>query len=625
MDEYTKMQPSDSRAELYQWNRKYYVDLLKDKQQFEIKNVSGNSGHQDFGVVYYKSKIVFTSSRQELEYVTRIWNGNKLPFLDMYVAKLSAKDELKGVRKFGPFNKKFHEGPASFDKSGRVMMFTSDNYNGKSDEGIRNLKLFEAKAEKGGEWSDKVPFPYNSDEYSCGHPALSADGKTLFFASDMPGGFGGVDIYKCIRNEKGDWSKPVNMGEKINTEGNEMFPYIHESGILFFSSDGRPGLGGLDIFAVLIYKGRLSKVINVGWPVNGSKDDFSMALDEEKKKGFFASNREGGKGSDDIYAYNLLKPFNFGKIIKGHVKNNLGQVLADAPVYLQDKTGGIIDKALTEKDGSYWMFADENKQMMMLAKSQKHLDEKKTVNTNIAADSLFVDFVLEKDPGFFLFALITDSKTKQVLEGVQLKFTDPKGAIISAKTSSKGEFKEELFNKKLGDSLKYRIEISKKGYVTKTVDMKWALKKRGLQNIHEKLDINLSKVEIGGDLSQMSNLGNIYFDFGKWNIRPDAAAELDKIVRILNENSGMVVELGAHTDCRSSKAYNLKLSDNRAKASVNYIRKRISNPSRITGKGYGENKLLNNCACEGKIESTCTEEEHAKNRRTEFIILKLGK
>ena len=625
MDIFSTQRPNDSRVDLYFENKKYYTELLKDKAQFTILNVKGNSAQQDFGVVYFKNKLVLASSRQPLDYITRIWNGNKLPFLDMYTAKINAKGELKGFSKIKNLNKKYHEGPASFNKKGNTIVFTADNYHGKSKEGVRKLRLYEAKAEKGGEWGDKEAFKFNSDEYSCGHPALTPDGNTLYFASDMPGGIGGVDIYKTTRDEKGHWTRPVNLGEEINTEGNEMFPFIHESGIFFYASDGRPGLGGLDIFVAQILNDNISKVINAGFPVNGPKDDFSMILDADKKKGFFSSNREGGKGSDDIYSYDLLKPFNFGKIIKGIVKDDHGTPVFEAALYLMDKQGKVLRKVCTAKDGSYLFFAEEGKLYKVLAKKDLHFDTKKILNTNVAEATIPLDLVLEKDPGFSIFALITNNKTKQPLEGVQLKLTDEKGKIVNATTHANGEFKESLPDKKLGDTLKFTFEISKAGYVSKTVNIRWPLKKPGQQNIHEKLEVSLSKVEIGGDLAKMTALGNIYFDVGKGDIRPDAALELDKIVRIMNENPNMTVELGSHTDCRSSKIYNLKLSEKRAKSSVDYIIKRISNPKRITGKGYGESKLLNNCACEGKIETHCSEEEHQKNRRTEFIILKLGR
>ena len=181
----------------------------------------------------------------------------------------------------------------------------------------------------------------------------------------------------------------------------------------------------------------------------------------------------------------------------------------------------------------------------------------------------------------------------------------------------------ELSKNKVNDQLNYTITLSKTGYLTKSLDFNYKIEKAGLINLNEKLDVSLGKVEIGVDLSSLINIKPIYFDLGKYVIRKDAAIELDKIVKVMNEYPSMQIELGSHTDCRSSIASNLKLSDNRAKASADYIKKRISNPQRIYGKGYGESKLKVDCPCEGTVKSNCSEEEHQKNRRTEFIIIKM--
>ncbi|MBK9285491.1 MAG: OmpA family protein [Sphingobacteriaceae bacterium] len=622
MKEFSKTYPNEIRSQLFLNNPHYYSELQKDQKQFVIHKIKGNNYNQDFGVAFYKNKLVFASTRQPLGPLTKLWIGNRLPYLDIYTAKVNPKYDLKSISKFPVFNNKYHEGPACFNKKGKHLFFTSDNYHGKSNEGIRKLKIYEAKIEKGGKWGSKTELPFNSDEYSCGHPSLSSDELTLYFVSDMPGGFGGTDIYKVSKSVKGHWGEPVNLGEKINTEGNESFPFIHESGLLFYASDGKPGLGGLDIFVNKIIDDFISKSINIGAPINGNADDYNMILDAEQKKGYYSSNNISGEGSDDIYAYDLLKPFRFGKIIKGKVQDENGLPMHDVAIYLMDKRGKIGDKVCTKKDGSYLLFVDEGKQFKLLAKTEDYYDSRKLVSTSVNGDEITANITMEKDPGFILCALITNTKDKKPLAGVQLILTDRTGKIMKTHTPINGEYRLPLPNNKLGDTLKYNIEISKPGFVSKSIQLKWPLLKRGEQKIHEKLNISLGKVELGGDLAKLTNLHSIYFDFGKSAIRLDAAIELDKIVKIMNENPDMVVELGSHTDCRSSKAYNLKLSEQRAKASASYIKKRISKPQRITGKGYGESKLLNNCACEGKKQSTCTEEEHQKNRRTEFIIIK---
>jgi len=224
-----------------------------------------------------------------------------------------------------------------------------------------------------------------------------------------------------------------------------------------------------------------------------------------------------------------------------------------------------------------------------------------------------------------MYFLVTDAKNKNPLDYVSVKIVDltTNNAYADFKTPTTGDFYKALEDVKLGDKLAFKIELERKGYLSKTVTYNKTINKSGQINIHEEIDLTLNKLEIGGDLAKMIDIKPIYFDLGKYNIRPDAAIELEKIVKVMNEYPTMYIELGSHTDCRSSYESNMKLSDNRAKSSAEYIKQKISNPERISGKGYGETKLLNGCACEGTVKSKCTEAEHQANRRTEFIILKI--
>lgn len=626
MDAYAVLKATDSRVALYNGNKQYISELLKDNGQFTIKNLEINSVQQDFGPAYYKNDMVYTSSRGKVGPVARVWNGNKLHYLDLYTAKKESSNELSDPEKISSIDKKYHEGPACYSKDGNVMMFTSDNYKAKSTDGIRKLQLFETKISKDGKWLEKIPFPFNNNEYSCGHPALTADGNTLYFSSDMPGGKGGVDIYKTVRGTDGAWGKPENLGDKINTEGNEMFPFIHESGLFFFSSDGRPGLGGLDVFATEIKDGNINKVINVGSPINSSKDDFTMVLDAEKKKGYFASNREGGKGDDDIYSFNLLKPFVFGKTIKGTAKDKEGNILANTSVNLYDANNAVLKTVTTAEDGTYLFNVDADKQFALNGTKEKYFEGKNTANTAVPEDVIISDLVLEKDPGMALKGLVTDSKTNSPLEGVKLKFTDNKTGqvFIEELTPATGDVFKPLADKKVNDVLDYKIELLKAGYFPKTVNFNYTIPKPGIVNVHEALAGSLAMDPEVKDIKDLVVINDIRFDLNKFNIRTDAATELDKVVEVMNKYPSMVVELGSHTDCRASKTYNMNLSDKRAKASAAYIKKKITNPQRIYGKGYGESILLNGCACEGAVKSTCSEEEHQKNRRTEFKIISMG-
>lgn len=623
MEEYSKAQANDQRALMHIKNKNYAQELLKDKGQFRVRDLQMNSAQEDFGLTYFKNQVVFTSSRHDLLLAKRKWNGNNLNFLDLYVADIDSLGEITTYTLMGnSINKKYHEGPISYNKKGSVLFVTRNNYLAKSHDGTTKLELFESKLHDG-KWTSPEPFPYNDKEYSVGQPALSIKGNILYFVSDMPGGKGGTDIYRSIRSPEGKWGKPENLGDTINTEGNEMFPFVHESGMFFFSSDGHPGLGGLDVFVTMMNDGKFGKVANLGSPVNSNKDDFSFVLNEDQTKGYFASNREGGKGNDDIYAYDVLKPFVFGKILKGIAKDNEGNILEDAAVSLYNDKDELIKTIITRHDGAYSFDVEDQLDYKLVGMKEKYFDGKNSATTKGSSPEVTVDVILNKDPGFSLFALITDSKSGAPLSDVSMKITDENGNVVDYITDSTGEYRTKIINHKLGDLLKYNFELKKNGYLKRTANFVRTLDKPGEVQVHGFLDMTMGKIEIGLDIGKMVNIKPIYFDVNKFNVRKDAAIELDKIVHAMQEYPSMVIELGSHTDCRAPKAYNMSLSDKRAKASAAYIVSKGIAKDRIYGKGYGESKLKNGCACEGKIKSKCSEAEHQENRRTEFVIVRL--
>jgi outer membrane protein OmpA-like peptidoglycan-associated protein len=408
-----------------------------------------------------------------------------------------------------------------------------------------------------------------------------------------------------------------------------MFPWISPDGQLFFSSNGHIGLGGLDIFVMSIENDDKSfgNLTNVGTPINSQNDDFALTFNNDGKSGYFSSNRSGGKGNDDIYSFQLTRPFVFKMLLVGTVfDQNTKQILASSTVYLKDANGSVITSVVADENGNYNFEVLPNQDYTILAQNKDYTENKISVKTSSQAGSTIkADVELAKIPQIGLIGIIKDNKSGQLLDGVTIKIKDKKTGetIFEGTTTQKGDFMKELTKNKVNDLLNYDVTLSKTGYLTKTVDFTHKIDKPGLINLNEKLDISLGKVEIGIDLSTLIDIKPIYFDLGKYAIRKDASVELDKIVKVMNEYPTMEIELGSHTDCRSSIASNLKLSDNRAKASAEYIKKRISNPQRIIGKGYGESKLKIDCPCEGAVKSNCSEEEHQKNRRTEFIILKM--
>lgn len=621
--EFATLKQDDTRGQAYAKAGDFVNKIQSKKELFSIKNLDINSEQQDFGTVYYKNQVVFASSREGINPIVRRWNGNQLPFLDVYIADKATNGDLLNLQAFakGAVNKKYHEGPAAFSRDGNTMALTKNNYDGVSKDGVKKLQLFISE-NKNGEWQTPQAFPYNSAEYSVGQATFTNDGKTIYFASDMPGGKGGIDIYKSTR-ENGNWTKPENISE-INTEGDEMFPFYHKDDVLFFSSDGKVGLGGLDIFMSKIKNEKAGKAENIGYPVNDSRDDFAFALDDEMKMGYFSSNREGGKGDDDIYSFTLAKPFRFGKIIKGITKDKNGVIVTNAKVDLMNGAKQDVTSVNSDDKGNYEFTVEDEALYNLLGKKEKYFDGKNTANTKTPEDIIYADLVLEKDPGVSLYTLVTDKKTKQALEGVKVTMiNNSTSAEEKFNTPASGDFLKPLMTAKLKDSLNYTFKLEKEGYMTKTVNYKKVLDVEGVYNVHTALDMSMDKLEVGTDLAKIIDIKPIYFDLGKYAIRKDAMVELDKIVKVMTDYPTMVVELGSHTDCRSSAASNMKLSDNRAKASAAYIKKKITNPERIYGKGYGETQLLNGCACEGATKSTCTEEEHQKNRRTEFKIIKM--
>ncbi len=643
MKKFHSKQASDMRGNSYASNPSYMQKIEKQGVHFSVNNLSSNTPAADFGGYRYikdarpdpSNAVYIVSSRKKRVAVQNEWSWDSGRFLDLFKGVVGQDQEINDlvlVKK--KVNTKYHEGPLCFTPDGKKVFFTRNNIaKGKSrrdQKGIQNLKMYVASVMDDGSWGKELEVSFNSKDYSVGHPSISLDGSTLYFSSDMPGGFGGADLYKCSIAGDGTLGTPVNLGTQVNTEGQEMFPWINQEGYLYFSSDGHIGLGGLDVFLLTpSKKGGFDKLINAGKPLNSQNDDFAFTMNLDGKTGYFSSNRSGGKGDDDIYAFTLLKPFQMQITVEGLIseKGN-GNILPGATVVLTDNDGKTIAKTVAGPDGKYTFDLEPDKEYKILVQKGDYFDNSATISTKDiepGEENIQKNVDLEKDPGLALNCLITDKSTGKPLDAVRVKIIDlVTGAeFINSTTTTKGDVFKGIIGKKMGDKLNYRIEISKEGYVAKTVDFSQLVTKPGVVNVHEAIDLSMSKPEVGMDLASMIDIKPIYFDLGKADIRKDAAAELDKIVKVMTDYPTMVVELGSHTDCRGSIASNTSLSDRRAKASAEYIKKKISNPERIYGKGYGESKLKVNCPCEGKVKSTCPETEHQKNRRTEFLIIKM--
>ena len=378
-------------------------NILASENSIEIKNMAINSKNSDFAPMYMDSNnIVFASAVESSNLKARKYKWNGQPFLDLYVAQFNDEtEELKNAVKFSKkINTKYHEASVTFSPDKKTMYFTRNNYGKKlrrDNGGINHLKTYMSK-NISGEWTEATELPFNSDEYSTGHPALSTDGKKLYFVSDMPGSMGDTDIFVVDVLENGKFSEPKNLGPNINTEQKEMFPFIMGEK-LYFSSNGHTGLGGLDVFeAVFDEEVGFSKVVNLGKPINSNKDDFSYIVDKESKKGFFASNREGGKGDDDIYSFKVFEkiPENNNTIVGIVTELISGDDIPQAMVQLLDENGIKLKEMLTEEDGSF-MFEDLDDNAKYTLKTIKEYasDDVQEITTTVN-DTVHVEVKMRK-------------------------------------------------------------------------------------------------------------------------------------------------------------------------------------------------------------------------------------
>lgn len=516
----------DSRVKEFFKNDDLASAIFNSHEKNTLKKLKINSKYNDFGAVEVDGQIFFTSSRNEGVSVKRVYGWDNQPLLDMY--QLGVEDEVPMNNSFslkGSVNTIHHDGPATFNADGTKMYFSRNNYHEdkkiEDEKGVMQVAIFSADLvdEK---WVNVKPISLNKPDYIVYHPSLSADGKKLYFSSDMPGGFGGTDIYVSEVSADGVIGDPINMGGVVNTEGNESFPFIHADGILYFSSDGHVGLGLMDVFAsVLDENNEVVNVINLGEPINSKKDDFAYFLDKDGFKGYVSSNRKGGMGGDDIYAFTRIPPLT----LKGQIFDAINnEPVEGAKVVLARENGEELAYFITGTDGAYTHLIPRDEKFILKGSKEKYQ----------SVEQGFSSFGLEKEK-----ELIVD------------------------------------------------------------------------------LNIPLAPIE---DVVILADLGIIYFDLDKSNIRPDAALELDKVVALMNKYPEMVIRLESHTDSRANDDYNMALSNRRAKSTYDYIISKGIDPSRIpTYEGFGETQLVNKCSNGVK----CSKAEHQMNRRTEFVILKM--
>ena len=580
----------------------YIKELKKDSYRYAIAPVSVNSEASDFGVAFYNNQVVFSSAKAKPTLIKRNHGWNEQNYLRLYKSNPTEDGELEVAELLSSkLETNYHDGPVCFNHTGDTMFITR-NFVSKSkrvkrnNKGIVNIELYQCK-KNGDKWTTPELMSLNVEGYSTGHPSLSKDGKRLYFISDRPGGIGGTDIYYTEKNGD-EWSKPVNAGKLINTPENEMFPFLSDNNTLYFASKGHAGLGGLDIFYVV--ENAKSSPVNMGYPINTSKDDFALIM--KNGKGYFSSNREKGESFDDIFRFTIQS-----RIIKGEVFNSeTSEVLENATVFLLDKNENILNTAITQSDGKFKFLVDKVQDYKLVSEKDLFTDGKGFVNSTGLNDQpeSIINLYQAIDKTLQLEGLVVYRENRQAVIGVNVSFfTQNAENEIALVTNAEGKITTSLER----DS-EYTIQYHKKGILSKS----GYLSTFGIERDTVFIESVVDKVYMGKILA----LKDILYDLNKSNTRSDAAIELDKLVVIMNDNPSLKIELSSHTDSRGSDAYNMTLSDKRAQSAAKYIIGKGISEERIIAKGYGETRLINHCS--NGVE--CSKSEHQANRRTEVKV-----
>nr|WKN37716.1 OmpA family protein [Tunicatimonas sp. TK19036] len=638
-EKYQTMHPEDSRTVLkiqaIERLRSYY----QDSALYDIQHLTINSESYDFAPAFFHKGITFVSSRSHPATMNRKSQWDNSYFLDIFYAQTFRRGRFNLPIPFNTqINSRMHEGAMSFSKDYTRIAFTRNNYfhhkKGKSEEGVTKLKIYFARLDNDTKstdlfpWTDVEEFSHNSDDYSVGEPAMSEDFRTIIFVSDMPGGMGGTDLYRSMY-KNGSWSKPENLGSAINTEGNERTPFLHPDGRIFFASDGRDGLGGLDIYEATLHQ-QTYQVRNMGYPLNTNLDDFGMVLDEKGNQGYFTSNRPGGAGLDDIYAVRIKEKPQL--VLNGRAYVLPAGAFADQKTSLANAQVRVTDVQRGLEVGQYKSGQDGSFELKLPLGTTYALVGTKD---GLVQDSVILD--LKKSPSD------TSQKVALVLQE-PVSGTEQKSLVAQRKQRQRVEVCFEVRDKDLGQPMANATVYMMHGnsrkqgmfvtdqqgrictllepdarYVVKATQVKYLadhmlvqVKADAQGRLQAEKPLLLERLKV----SQKFIYDQIFFDRDSFNIRPDAALELDKIASFIKSHPGISVELSSHTDARGTNMYNEALSLKRAESSRYYIVSEGIDPDIITAKGYGEYMLTNDCV----DYAPCSEEEHQQNRRTEIKI-----
>ncbi len=610
-----------------------------------INAESINSPNLEFSPTFYQNGIVFATSQKSNE-------PNGKNYFELFYADRDEKGlPIKSEDFFLRIDGQAHEGPVTFSRDGQEIYFTRK----KPKVGAKgsSLKIYQA-TRTNNDWNSVKELSFNADDYSNFHPSISTDGQRLYFSSDMPGGMGGTDIW-MVEKRGITWSKPINLGPEVNTPKNEVYPFIHNSGNLFFSSNGFNGAGGLDIYMVNFDVGPSGTVVNLGEPFNTEADDLGLILNPEGIKGFFTSSRNSGKGNDDIYMFEAPEGI-WGKTVPGMLPASIsmtekrsGDPLEGVEIRIFEKTAdGYFDNraelyegvlspgekkkgtfifnmvpkaasAFGEADGrsdemgeaSYQFFGE--REYVLFVSKPGYVNQEISYSTIGYKKSVPIKIELEKKACSVISGTIRDQETGEPIPDAMINIWNEKdgsNAVIQA--DGAGNYSHCL--------------MTDANYSFRGIHAKYSgetLKLTPAETAAAPTDLLLNtaaEIHYGGipmDVGTVIMIPNINYDFSKSGIRRGAVAELDELLKMLALNPTMKIELSAHTDSRGSNRYNERLSNQRSASAKQYLVARGIAAKRITAVGYGENQLLN--GCRDKVK--CSETQHAENRRLEIKVV----
>lgn len=671
-EKYAALAPADVVANHSVEALKKMPKLQHDSLFIDIYDLNINSHWTEFSPHIVKDQLVFVSNRS-VGPVHHVFEWNHTPFLDIYAADTAkiikkkfrkplgvegevdenhqsysqkmaglhddhtpmtsndnntggyfghhppvdsmwAKDSIYGdvTTKFNAhLHSTYHEGSVAFTSDYKKMYFTANDPKSKKEDDVIKLKIVEANLNSKGKYKDAKKLPFNNIHYSVCHPTILKDDKTMIFSSDMPGGLGGMDLYKSTKSNDGNWSTPVNLGANVNTNLNEIFPFVDTLGTLYFASEGWGGFGGLDILQKNLNDESIP--VNLGYPINSNKDDFGL-IKKNKQTGYFSSNRKHG-GSDDDMFYFLDKRRDKKKlVIIAKLKKLDGTIVTlDSVAFVvsdketkkevaKDTSKGGVPTAIVLPTRHQYKVVGKYHDLASLTDS---VDFESDL---VKDDTLEMVFIQEEDQ-LMINGIVKDGTTNKPLANAKVFVYDVTNQTSAVYVSdANGKYAYNAKHKS-----KYLVKAMHEGYFA---DCQQVVVKKQKKSANTE-PLVLSKIQV----NKTFEIKDLYYDYKKWDIRADAALVLDKLVHFLAEYPEIHVELGSHTDARGGDKYNHDLSQSRATSAVQYVVAHGIESARIRAKGYGETKLLNRC----KNNVKCSEEEHQLNRRTEVKVTEVEK